>query len=183
MSFLLAFWKPIAALVVVALLAVAVIAWKHSYDEARRDEGRGEVQEKWDQAKAAALKANTEQEQRWASERDARVKAEQERDDERTKRATEAANAAKSLPAADARVRVARSAVRVLNNAIDAGNPTPAPGPAAKPDKATPAAAEGADSTVGLLTQWGVACISAYDEARSMVKGWQDFYAGLRAAQ
>ena len=170
------------------LIAVAVIAglllwgW-HVFTESYREEGRAEVQSQWDLAKAAALKANTEQEQRWQKESAAREKAEKELEDERTKRAALAADAAKRLPDRVARVVVPRESVRVLNSAIDAGNPAPATGTARESAKATPAAAEGADSNVGLLTQWGVACISAYDEARGMVKGWQDFYAGLRAAQ
>ncbi len=183
MTFLLAFWKPIAAVAAVIVLAIAVMAWKHSYDGARREEGRAEVQEKWDMAKAAALKASNEQEQRWIGEVAAREKAEQERDNERAKRTEVAADAAKRLPDRVARVVVPRESVRVLNDAIARSDTAPPAGPAAKPSEKAAAAPEGADSTVGLLTQWGVSCISAYDEARSMVDGWQAFYASLRAAQ
>ena len=101
MSFLYAFWKPIVLVVVVIGLAIAVGVAKHRYDEGKRDEGRAEVQGQWDLAKAAALKANTEQEQRWQGERDAREKAEKERDDERTKRKGHLAMMS-SLPAASA---------------------------------------------------------------------------------
>lgn len=43
MPFLVAFWKPIAAIVAVLALLATVAVIKHRYDEARRDEGRAEV--------------------------------------------------------------------------------------------------------------------------------------------
>jgi hypothetical protein len=42
------FWKPIAAIVGVLILLASFFALKHSYDEGRRDEGRAEVQAKFD---------------------------------------------------------------------------------------------------------------------------------------
>jgi len=182
-TLLAAFWKPIAIGIAIIALVAAVGFAKHRYDEGKRMEGRAEVQALWDADRARNIKEGQAQEARWKTESEARQKAEQELSDERSKRAAVAAVAARSLPDRVARVVVPRESVRVLNDAIDAGNPGKTTGPAAKPDKAAPAAAEGADSTVGLLTQWGVGCIAAYDDARAMVTGWQDFYHALQAAQ
>jgi len=53
MTFLLAFWKPIAAILAVLAVVATVGIMKHRYDERRRDEGRTEIQVKWDAAKVA----------------------------------------------------------------------------------------------------------------------------------
>lgn len=53
LGLLLEFWKPIAALVAIIVLTAAISVAKHRYDEARRDEGRAEVQAKFNDYKAA----------------------------------------------------------------------------------------------------------------------------------
>jgi len=53
MPFLLMFWKPIAAALAIFALLAFVAVEKHLYDERRRDEGRQEVQTRWDAAMAA----------------------------------------------------------------------------------------------------------------------------------
>ena len=53
MAFLVLFWKPIAAFLAVLAVVIFVGAEKHGYDERRRDEGRAEIQQKWDTAIAA----------------------------------------------------------------------------------------------------------------------------------
>lgn len=60
MPFLLMFWKPIAIAIAIATLVAACLWAKHSYDEARRDEGRAEVQATFDAYKAAQNKQRAE---------------------------------------------------------------------------------------------------------------------------
>lgn len=60
MPFLLAFWKPIVCVLALVALMATIAITKHHYDEARRDEGRAEVQAKWDADKAARIKRTTE---------------------------------------------------------------------------------------------------------------------------
>ena len=60
MPFLIAFWKPIAGILLIVAI-VATLGWaKNSYDEGKRDEGRTEVQGKWDADRTARIKRTTE---------------------------------------------------------------------------------------------------------------------------
>lgn len=60
LSLLLEFWKPIAIVLLVGLLVAGILWMKSSYDEGKREEGRSEVQVKWDADKAARIKRTTE---------------------------------------------------------------------------------------------------------------------------
>lgn len=183
MTFLLAFWKPIALGIVLVLLAVAVGVEKHRYDERRRDEGRAQIQAKWDADKAARIQAVTDQVSRWDAERQKYDKAQQELSNERSLRAALAANAARSLPRTVADTAFPAAAAGVLNDAIHASDTASTPGPSAEPAKEAATSPAAADSTVGAVTEWAVGCVAAYEEARGMVAGWQDFYASLQKAQ
>lgn len=93
-------------------------------------------------------------------------------------------NAARGLPAADARVRIPDSAVGVLDRAVDAGNATitrPAAG-AADQARATPADPAGVVDVAG-LTAWGVQVAQQYAACADQVTGWQTFYGGLQRNQ
>lgn len=177
------FWKPLAMVLGAIVLMTVVGIAKHRYDDGKREEGRAEIQAKWDADKAERIKRTTEITNLWDSKRQEAEKNAEDRDHERRLRADLATVAARGLPPAVARIVVPHSAVSVLDRAIDAGSATQIAGPAREPAKASAPAAEGADSTVGLLTQWGVQCIAAYEEARGMVVGWQDFYQSLRGSQ
>ncbi len=166
---------------IVLALAVAAAWFWHLATKHYEDIGRAEVQLKWDQDTARRIKQTSDMALLWNDKRIAADKLQEERDSERAKRTEMAASAARNLPAAVSGVVVPRAAVGVLNNAI--GDTAPTAGPAGEPAKESAATAESADSTVGLLTQWGVQCIAAYEEARGMVTGWQAFYSSLRAAQ
>jgi len=77
MPFLLMFWKPIAGVLLVIALVAAVGLTKHRYDEGRRDEGRVEVQAKWD----AAIVVQKEREVKAAKDAEAmQLQAETKRD-------------------------------------------------------------------------------------------------------
>ncbi len=166
---------------VLALAGLAWWAWEHYVVGHYEAIGAARVQAKWDADSARRIKATTDITLLWNDKRIAADKLQEERDSERAKRTEMAASAARNLPAAVSSVVVPRAAVGVLNNAI--GDTAPTAGPAGQPAKEPAATAESADSTVGLLTQWGVQCIAAYEEARGMVTGWQAFYSSLRAAQ
>lgn len=88
--------------------------------------------------------------------------------------------AARALPKPVASVVVPGAAVGVLNAAVDASNTTAA-GPAREPP--TPPTAATADSSLGLVVEWGVTCAKYYAAAVDQVVGWQKFYAGLRLAE
>lgn len=183
-------WRVIAA-GIAALAALSLFAYgAHKYNEHERAEGRAEVQAKFDAFKAekekerlAAVQRATDITNLWNATRERGDKLERERDAERNQRLAAATVAAKTLPPGVAAVVVPAPAVRVLNDAIDAGNTSHVAEPAGSVAKDAAPVAEGAASTVGLLTQWGVQCADLYDEARGMVEGWQRFYAGLQAAQ
>lgn len=99
---------------------------------------------------------------------------------ERNARFVPVESAAHNLPAAVARIRVPASAVRVLDDAVDAANASLAKPAAGAVESAR---APAADSDLEGLTAWGVTCAKQYAEAADEVIGWQRFYAGLQAAQ
>ena len=93
-------------------------------------------------------------------------------------------SAAKSLPSADARIRIPASAVGVLDRAVDAGNAAiarPAPG-AADQARATPADPAQPVDVAG-VTAWGVQVTEQYAACADQVAGWQDWYRRLQEKQ
>lgn len=186
MPFLLTWWRPIAAAVALVALYLAVVGLKHSYDEGKRDEGRAEVQAKFDAYVTAAMERTSAITLAWDAKRIEAETAGKVADDERAKRFAESKMRAQALPAAVAAVVVPAPAVGVLQRAID--DSAAATGPARESEPAHPIAAEhpddtGAASTVGLLTAWGLEVVRLYDACRDQVTGWQAFYQGLQAAQ
>lgn len=103
---------------------------------------------------------------------------------ERHARFTPIHTAARSLPAADAGVRIPASAVGVLDRAVDAGNAAiarPAAEAAGQAAAASPDPAGAVD--VAGLTAWGVQVTEQYAACADQVAGWQTFYAGLQRNQ
>lgn len=186
MPFLLTWWRPIAAAVALVALYLAVVGLKHSYDEGKRDEGRAEVQAKFDAYVTAAMERTSAITLAWDAKRIEAETAGKVADDERAKRFAESKMRAQALPAAVAAVVVPAAALGVLDDAIRASDRAETPGsagaPVENPAAATPAATE-PDGTVGLLTAWGLEVVALYDACRDQVTGWQTFYRGLQAAQ
>lgn len=174
---------PLWAIKLIALagLALVLVSMKHHYDESRRDEGRAEVQAKWDADKAARLKAYADMTTKWVIASGDAEKAIKERDDARAQLFQKQKAKAAALPEHIAALPVPYQSVVVLNDAIrDSAAPT---GAAAESGQAAPSTPPGADSTVGLLTQWGVDMIAWADECRARVQSWSSFYSDLRSKQ
>lgn len=92
--------------------------------------------------------------------------------------------AARSLPAADAGVRIPASAVGVLDRAVDAGNAAIARPAAEAAGQAAAVATDPAGAVdVAGLTTWGVQVTEQYAACADQVTGWQAFYAGLQRNQ
>ncbi len=186
MTFLLAFWKPIAGIVGVLILLVGLLALKHSYDEGKRDEGRAEIQAKFDAYVQESTKQVAAVTAKWDQQRQAAETAAEGLANERSKRAAEAQIRVRALPHAVAAVVVAPAAVDILRDAIDASNQPTTTRPADQPVEARPTAAADPDdgaTTVGRLSEWALQVISQYSECRDQVHGWIAFYTGLQAAQ
>jgi hypothetical protein len=155
MPFLLAFWKPIAAIVLVIALVAAVGIAKHSYDERRRDEGRAEIQASWDAAKAAQ-KARELVAAKEADDYQRRVDAKRQLDfDKLSKRTVELENRLAAVP-------VGPDLVGELQHAVDTAN-----------DKSAGKPAENPAATTGLaLSNWFNQVAKQYRECRETVIGW-----------
>ena len=182
----LKFWKPIAGIVIVLAIVLALGAMKRSYDDGKRAEGAKPVQEMHDAYVKAARERTTAITLAWDVKRVEAEQAGKVADDERAKRMAESKVRLAALPPAVAAVVVPAAALSVLDNAIDAGSAAPAPGPAGEAPAAAPAVAETAaqpDGTVGLLIEWGALAVAKYDECRDLLTGWQTFYRGLQTAQ
>lgn len=188
LSLALRFWKPIAGALLVLAVVLAIGAAKHSYDSARRDEGRAEVQAKFDAYVAAARERATALALAWDEQRQAADAAERELDDERTKRRAATVAEVAALPPDVARAPVPAVALGVLDDAIAASNAAAAAGSAGQPDEAPAAApadspvSPGGDGQLGPLIGWAATVIDLYDQCRAQVSGWARFYAGLRGA-
>lgn len=169
-------WLKLAAL---GALVLVLLGLKHAYDEGKRDEGRAEVQAKWDADKAARIRAFSDMTSKWATEQQRADALQKEKDDARNIAANRARARAAAIPAGDASVRIPASAIRVLNDAV--ADSTISPGAAGKPAEGATAAT--ADSDVAALVQWGLTCVDLYSQARDTVIGWVAYYSRLRAAQ
>ena len=187
---LLTFWKPIAGLVALLALGLAIMAVKHSYDDGKREEGAAPVRAEFDAYRKAATERTTAITLAWDQKRIAAETAQKGLDDERANRLADASKRAQALPAAVAAVVVPAAALSVLDDAIRASDQPAATGSAGgivearpAPAAAAPDPARNGDGNVGLLVQWGVLVSAMYDACRDQVTGWQRFYADLRAAQ
>src|SRR5574338_91731 len=134
--------------VAIALAAGYHHVWHNGYED-----GSAEVQAKWDADKQRRLKAFAEMTTKWVVASQETEKAIKERNDARAQRFQPARQHAASLPPDVAGVRVPAAAVGVLDDAV---RESAAAGSAAKPTDAAAGSAGSAESTVGLLTQWGV---------------------------
>lgn len=159
MPFLIAFWKPIAALLLIVAVVAALAIAKHGYDERKRDEGRAEVQAKWD----AAIAAQKVRELAAAKEADEfanRLEA---------KRSADFARLAKRAAALEARlaaVPVGPDLVGELRNTVRAANST-GTGEPAKADTAA------SGTTDGLaIVQWFDKVGELYRACRERQEAW-----------
>ena len=180
MYFLLA--KGLAVLVLVAGL---LYGW-HVFTESYRAEGRAEVTAKWNADIERRREQTTAITLAWDQQRIKAETAAKGLDDERAKRFAEATQRARALPAAVAAIVIPGVSVGVLQSALGTDT-TEAPEPSGTTPTTDTAVAPSADSqansTVGLLTEWGVEVINLYDVCRTRVGEWQTFYRGLQAAQ
>ena len=156
MPFLLTFWKPIAAVLLLVALVGALAFAKHGYDERRRSEGRAEVTAKWDAA-IAAQKVREIAAAKEADEFQMRVEAKREADFKRL------------LAARTAELQTRLSALSIgpdltveLRNAVRAANEQGARKPAEDPTPATGLA----------VAEWFDQVAKQYRACREQVIGW-----------
>lgn len=182
MTFLLAFWKPIAMILAAVALVAAIAIAKHSYDEGKRDEGRADIQAKWDADSARRMAQVTAQTLAWDAQRQKTDTAVAERDKARQEAANAISQRVANLPQVVRDQRVPAAFVGVLRDSANAANLAGTPG---EPDKAPAATAASADaeSDLGLVAGWISDVARIHAECRDRVALWIDFYAGLRAAQ
>jgi hypothetical protein len=160
MPFLLTFWKPIAAiLAMLAIVSFFAIA-KHSYDERRRDEGRQEVQSRWDAAVAA--------------QRVRELKAAQEADDFQRRADAKRELDFKQLLAArtseiQARLASRHASVDLSRSLSDATRAANGQG-TRKPAEADPTPATVPDELA--VAEWFDQVASQYRACRERVDGW-----------
>lgn len=186
-ALLFRFWKPLAGALLALAVVLAVLSAKHSYDDGRRDEGRAEIQAKFDAYVTAARERATALALAWDQQRQAADAAERELDDARSQRRAAAVAQVAALPPDVARAPVPAAAFGVLDAAVAASNAAAVAGPAGQSDApgAAPAAGpanDGRDGQVGALIGWAAAVVDLYDQCRAQVNGWVRFYDGLRAA-
>lgn len=176
-TFLLTFWKPIAIVLVVAALATAVGIEKHRYDERRRDEGRAEIQSKWDADIQVRIARTTAITNLWDGERQRADKEAEDHERIRVALFADVASLSDRLSDRDRAMVVPAGAVRVLNSAVVAANTDAAATPGKPVEEAS---ATSGDSNVGELVKWGIDCAKKYADAVDEVLGLQSFYNKLR---
>jgi hypothetical protein len=166
MPFLLMFWKPIAAIVAVLALVATVAILKHSYDEHRRDEGRSEVQVKWDAANAAQKQREilaAKEADEYANRLEAKRKLDFDRLAKRTAQ-LEARLAAQS---------VAPDITGSVRDTIRAANATGTGEPAKAGPSATGTAGAAGAAVDGLtFVKWFDQVGEQYRACRERVEGW-----------
>lgn len=123
LAFVLKYWKWIALAVAVLVLWGVVTVAKRTYDEGKREEGRAEIQIRWDEDKARRIKATTDQVLLWDKERQKHEKAIRERDEQHELRIKEARALVAKLPLSVARTAVPASVVELLNRAASNTGP------------------------------------------------------------
>jgi len=151
--------------------------------QTERDTARTAVTKLTDEKLAAVAESNRVR-LAWAADSvEAQARAIQA-EGERNARFTPIHAAAKSLPTADARIRIPASAVELLDRAVDAGNVTIA-GPASETtDQARAPPADPAQPVdVEGVTVWGAQVAQQYAACADQVAGWQDFYRRLQEKQ
>lgn len=179
----------IAALIALAAIATVVYKVRHWCNAACVEQTQRADKEKVradgaEERIAEAQKRASAMVALWDTERQARERDAVQREGERNARFGPVENAARSLPAAVARTVFPAPAARVLDDAIAAGNAAiarPADEPAKSPGPASPNPAGAVD--VAGVTTWGVAVAALYAACADQVRGWQDFYSGLRRTQ
>lgn len=181
MNLLVAFWRPILAVVTILALALALAGLKSSYDKRKRAEGAAPVIAEFAAYKAAAAAETAAITLKWDQERIKAETAGKVAADERRKRLQDASKRAQALPPAVAGVVIPAVALGVLDDALDGSRSAEIARPA-EPLADHPAPAP-ADSTVGLMVGWAVQVIDLYDACREQVIGWQQFYSGLKSAE
>jgi hypothetical protein len=162
-------------------IGLCIAAWGawHQFTGHYINEGRAEVQAKWDADKAARLKAFADMTTKWVVAAQDAEKAQETLADERHKAEVIAQQRAHSLPPAVAAIRIPAVAVSVPNDALGGSPPA---GPSPKPQADT--APSPADSNVGLVIGWTTdTVIPLYNACLDEVKGWQAFYQSLRDRQ
>ena len=176
------FGLPVALLIrvgiILAIAAAAAWCW-HVFAESMREQGREEVRAEWAADTARRVKMTTQITGLWDEQRKKAETATATLDAERAARAEANRVKVAALPPAVAGAVFSGVARRLLNDAIrDSAPPT---GTASSPEHAS--TAPPVDSTVGAITEWGVAVVDLYAACKDQVEGWQQFYSGLRAAQ
>lgn len=187
------FGLPIGLLLRIGLivgLAGALLWGKHTYDEARRNEGRAEIKAQWDRDIARRTADLAQITQLWSEQRQRAEAATNERDKLRAERFAAIAAANRNLPPSVADIRIPAAAVSLFNSAVGAANAAPS-GPTDKP--AAPAAAPSSSTdtgntprgatNLGVLVGWATDAAASFAECRDQVIGWQRFYSSLQTAQ
>lgn len=159
------FTSPLFWLKIVLLLAIvaSVTYAVHRYNEGLRDEGRQEVQAKWD----AATKLANEIEEKAAAQREADLeKANVDRD----KRFAELAGRNAALQAQLASERVGSATLRSLLDSVRTSNAEGTAG--GTPQDSTPVT----ESTGDKLADWFAEVAKLYASCRRQVICWNDFW-------
>lgn len=160
--FLMTFWKPIAIIVLVAVIAGAAAWWKHSYDERRRDEGRLEVQLAWDEA----IEAQKVADRKNAEETRTRLAA-QEAD--RAKQFAALRNRNRALESQLAAVRVDTALIAGMRDSVRTAN---AAGAGSPPNDAAPATGAPDGNQVN---NWFADVAELYRRCRDQVGAWVEW--------
>ncbi len=147
-------------------LAIAFFAFKHHYDEGKRDEGRTEIQEKWDVDKAQRIKALADMALLWSNQLD-RTEAET-RKRENAQRATTAALEQRSTALSRAPTVVISSDAARLWGDVGPGS---AGAGTADPAKPEPRAVSFSESA---LLGFVVAAKAAYEDAVGLFHSCRD---------
>lgn len=183
----LRFWKPLAGIVIVLAIVLALGAMKRSYDDGKRAEGAKPVQAAFDAYVKAAQERTTAITLAWDAKRIEAEQAGKVADDERAKRMAESQKRLAALPPAVAAVVVPGGVRMLLNDAIDSAAAPPAV--ASAPIEAAPAVAESpasdraADTTIGQLAEWGAEVINVCAVYRDRALALVQFYESLRESQ
>jgi len=159
--------------ILIALAGLYATIWERG-----NKHGQQVVQKQFDAYKAEATKRATDLANMWDAKRQEAEKAQQEAERARQQALESAVKAAKALPPSVANVRIDSSVASLLDRASGNGE---AAGSTAESRKE--AAAPPADTTVGPLTERGVAVIRLYESCRQQVSGLQSFYQSLQEAK
>lgn len=167
-----------------ALVLGTIQYQKNKYDEARRDEGRAEVQQKWDADKAERVRAFAKLMTDYVTAQQDADRLQKEKEDARKVRENEARQRAAALPRVVRDMRIPLVA-GVLNDGVpaDAGSASTAPASGGPAVGATSAPAS-TDTSVGLWTEWSIKMRDdLYATCVNKLVGLQKFYLDLLSKQ